>query len=488
MDTNGGGNNSSSSSTNTIRRRERKRSQSLTNDNHLYEIIRMNQPDKPIHQYRDSLFSSSSGFNNFRGFFTLALILLVLATLRVALENVIKYGILINYSQIFWLFFSHTSIWPTIISLSLLNIFIYCSYWIEKLLSKNQINPNKATYIIWLNLASVLLWPIVAVFTIPTHVVAASSFSMMYLIVWLKLYSYHSVNYWCRLHQKKTHKRHNSGDSRQWNNHQHQHQNDNHHHHHTDVTTAINQQLVQYPDNLTISDIYYFICVPTLCYELNFPRTERIRKRFLFKRLFEVIFLTQLILALIQQWMVPTIHNSLKPLQEMDYFRMLERLLKLSIPNHVIWLIWFYTYFHSFLNLIGEILRFGDRQFYKDWWNAESLLYFWKNWNIPVHHWCVRHLYVPLLKRGYSKITVTTIVFLMSAIFHEYLVSVPLCMFRFWAFTGMAMQIPFVFVIHTGFFQGHYANMFVWFSLIIGQPLCILACYHDYYVVHHAVN
>ncbi|OTF81552.1 hypothetical protein BLA29_005984 [Euroglyphus maynei] len=139
----------------------------------------------------------------------------------------------------------------------------------DKKSRKNQINPNKATYIIWINLTSVLLWPIVAVFTIPTHVLAASSFSVI-------------VNYWCRLHQKKTHKRHNSGDSRQWNNH---HQND----HQTDVTTAINKQLVQYPDNLTISDIYYFIFVPTLCYELNFPRTERIRKRFLFKRLFEVV-------------------------------------------------------------------------------------------------------------------------------------------------------------------------------------------------------
>lgn len=41
-------NNTNSSSMNTtIRRRERKRSQSLTNENHLYEIIRMNQPDKP---------------------------------------------------------------------------------------------------------------------------------------------------------------------------------------------------------------------------------------------------------------------------------------------------------------------------------------------------------------------------------------------------------------------------------------------------------
>ena len=36
--------------------------------------------------------------------------------------------------------------------------------------------------------------------------------------------------------------------------------------------------LVQYPDNLTLSDMYYFWFAPTLCYELNFPRSGRIRK------------------------------------------------------------------------------------------------------------------------------------------------------------------------------------------------------------------
>ncbi|CAG2061297.1 unnamed protein product, partial [Timema podura] len=36
--------------------------------------------------------------------------------------------------------------------------------------------------------------------------------------------------------------------------------------------------LVQYPDNLNLHDIIYFIFAPTLCYELNFPRTNRIRK------------------------------------------------------------------------------------------------------------------------------------------------------------------------------------------------------------------
>lgn len=37
--------------------------------------------------------------------------------------------------------------------------------------------------------------------------------------------------------------------------------------------------LVQYPDNLTLPDLYYFLAAPTLCYELNFPRSQRIRKR-----------------------------------------------------------------------------------------------------------------------------------------------------------------------------------------------------------------
>ena len=39
-------------------------------------------------------------------------------------------------------------------------------------------------------------------------------------------------------------------------------------------------KLVDYPDNLNIKDLAYFCVSPTLCYELNFPRTNRIRKRY----------------------------------------------------------------------------------------------------------------------------------------------------------------------------------------------------------------
>lgn len=36
---------------------------------------------------------------------------------------------------------------------------------------------------------------------------------------------------------------------------------------------------VLYPDNLTFGDIFFFLAIPTLCYELKFPRTPRIRVR-----------------------------------------------------------------------------------------------------------------------------------------------------------------------------------------------------------------
>jgi hypothetical protein len=38
----------------------------------------------------------------------------------------------------------------------------------------------------------------------------------------------------------------------------------------------------------------------------------------------------------------------------------------------------FYSFFHCLLNAISELLRYADRQFYLDWWNAESLDIFWR--------------------------------------------------------------------------------------------------------------
>lgn len=429
-------------------------------------------PDKPVHKQRDSLLSSSSGYTNYRGVLNLCIILLVLSNARLVLENIIKYGILIDPVQLFKLFAYNPSSAPSVLILLGLGAIPFISLGIEKLLAKGQLSERFGLFLIIVLLIAEVLCPPVIVHYTDCNAVAASVVLGYVSIVFLKLISYHMVNYWCRgkVAEPKKKRRRSVSSER---------------HNRNDVGNGgIEMELVSYPDNLNLKDMSYFLFVPTLCYELNFPRTARIRKRFLIKRLLEMIFLFQLILCLIQQWIVPTIANSLKPLEEMDYSRMLERLLKLAIPNHFIWLLFFYWYFHSSLNAVAEILRFGDRHFYNDWWNAESVQYFWQNWNIPVHRWCLRHLYIPLLKSGFTKSQAAATVFLASAFFHEYLISVPLKMFRIWSFLGMVGQLPYSILVER-YLRNQYSNMAVWISLIIGQPLCILMYYHDYYVKHY---
>lgn len=90
-------------------------------------------------------------------------------------------------------------------------------------------------------------------------------------------------------------------------------------------------KLVQYPDNLSLRDLFYFLLAPTLCYELNFPRTARIRKRFLIKRILEVLVGMNIVMALFQQWMIPSVKNSLIPFSNMEFTKATERLLKLAV-------------------------------------------------------------------------------------------------------------------------------------------------------------
>jgi diacylglycerol O-acyltransferase-1 len=54
----------------------------------------------------------------------------------------------------------------------------------------------------------------------------------------------------------------------------------------------------------------------------------------------------------------------------------------------------------------------------------------------------VRHLYKPLLQAGMTKTSAMLVVFFTSAFFHEYLISVPLRVFKTWAFLGMMVQAP----------------------------------------------
>ncbi|TKR61705.1 hypothetical protein L596_028785 [Steinernema carpocapsae] len=425
-------------------------------------------PDQSIHKAQDSLFSSSSGWTNYRGFVNLAVLLLVVSNGRVALENLIKYGVLVSPLQ--WIVFVCTDPWnwPNLTLIILANISVFLVVVVEKMLEKKWIGNSFACMVYVVLLSVHMGGPVLVTLSLQGNPLYSAVALSIFVVTALKLISYAHVNYWCRWDRDLR-----RGPS----------------------TSASEDQkkarelgmpvLLRYPQNLTITNMYYFLLAPTLCYELNYPRTPKRRKSFLLRRLGEMVGLSFLIVALNQQWVVPILKNSLIPFSDMDVGRCLERLLKLAVPNHLIWLLFFYLLFHSTLNFLAELLRFGDRQFYKDWWNSETITYFWKSWNIPVHRWALRHIYLPMVRNHYSKMTAALAVFFISALLHEYLVSVPLHMFRLWAYYGMMAQVPLSFVTDYVLRGGRAGNVVVWLSLILGQPMAILMYVHDWYWLHY---
>lgn len=242
-----------------------------------------------------------------------------------------------------------------------------------------------------INLSCLLIFPVIYIYYQKPNPIGAFFAVCSYSIIFLKLVSYCHVNCFYRnnLLNKKNER-------------------------------TTNADSNDYPSNLKLENLYYFLFAPTLCYELNFPRSARIRKRFIVRRLVEIIIICSLQYCLSQQWILPILRTLDRPLSQYSTLENVERLLRLALPNHLIWLLLFYVYFHSTLNLIAELLRFGDRLFYRDWWNATDLYEFWNRWNTIVHDFCKRHIYHPLVHQcGFNKLIGSLVVFAASAFFHE---------------------------------------------------------------------
>lgn len=180
-----------------------------------------------------------------------------------------------------------------------------------------------------------------------------------------------------------------------------------------------------YPRNITLGNLTYFWLAPTLVYQPVYPRSSHIRWSFVAKRLGEFFCLAVFMWLLSAQYATPTLRNSIDKIAVMDIASILERVMKLSTISLVIWLAGFFALFQSLLNALAEVMRFGDREFYTDWWNSSSLGTYWRSWNRPVYLFMKRHVYSPLVGRGWSAFAASTMVFFISAVLHEMLVGIP---------------------------------------------------------------
>ncbi|KAK7750699.1 hypothetical protein SLS62_007399 [Diatrype stigma] len=249
-----------------------------------------------------------------------------------------------------------------------------------------------------------------------------------------------------------------------------------------------------YPSNITMSNLVYFWWAPTLVYQPVYPRTETIRWVFVLKRLAETVGLSVFIWFCSEQYAAPSLMNSLEVLDSLNFVGITERLLKLSTISLVIWLAGFFALFQSSLNGLAEVMRFGDRAFYDDWWNSASLGDYWRLWNKPVYQFMKRHVYSPMIARGYKMGHASVAVFFVSAILHELLVGVPTHNIIGVAALGMLLQLPLIALTQplqkmkgpTGKLIG---NCIFWVSFtILGQPFAALLYFYAWQAKYGSVS
>lgn len=249
-----------------------------------------------------------------------------------------------------------------------------------------------------------------------------------------------------------------------------------------------------YPQNVTVSNLSYFWFAPTLVYQPVYPRTDRIRWSFVAKRVAETIFLSIFIWICSAQYAAPLLRNSLDGVASLNIPSIAERLMKLSTISVVVWLAGFFALFQSYLNALAEVMRFGDRVFYEAWWNSTDLKIYWSTWNKPVYHFMRRHVFSPLVGRGWSSHAASAAVFFVSGVLHEMAVGIPTHSLLGVAFIGMVIQLPLIFVTSplsrvqgkTGKIIG---NCIFWVSFcLVGQPLAALLYFFAWQAKYGSVS
>lgn len=235
-----------------------------------------------------------------------------------------------------------------------------------------------------------------------------------------------------------------------------------------------------YPENITLGNLTYFWWAPTLVYQPVYPRTDKIRWTFVAKRLAEVFGLSVFIWVVSAQYGAPLLRNSMDGMIQLNVTSILERLMKLSTISLVCWLAGFFALFQSFLNALAELTRFGDRNFYDDWWNSPSVGTYWRTWNKPVYQFMKRHIFSPMIGRGWSAGAASIAVFVFSGFLHELCVGVPTHNIIGVAFIGMVAQLPLIaMTAPLERTSGHYGkiagNSMFWISFVlVGQPLAAM--------------
>ncbi|EKG17735.1 Membrane bound O-acyl transferase MBOAT [Macrophomina phaseolina MS6] len=239
-----------------------------------------------------------------------------------------------------------------------------------------------------------------------------------------------------------------------------------------------------YPNNLTLANFADWTVLPTLVYELEYPRQERINWWYVLEKTAATFGIIWVMIVVSQAYIYPPVAETVRmkeagmTLQERTRefpWIVSDILFPLLLEQILTW----YLIWECILNVLAELTRFADRGFYGDWWNSVSFDQYARDWNRPVHNFLLRHVYHSSISSWHlSKSSATFVTFLLSALVHEL---VMFCLFkkvRGYLFAMQLLQVPLVSLSRTRLLKGRtiLGNVVFWIGLFVG-PSFITSLY-----------
>ncbi|CAG7847235.1 Probable sterol O-acyltransferase 1; AltName: Full=Sterol-ester synthase 1 [Serendipita indica DSM 11827] len=229
--------------------------------------------------------------------------------------------------------------------------------------------------------------------------------------------------------------------------------------------TSNGPKQVRWPANITWLNYIDYQMLPTLVYELEYPRTDRVRPMYVLEKTIATFGTFFLLYQYTEHFIMPHIPEAG---QSFVY-----SMLNLALPFMVCYLILFYLIFECICNGFAELSCFADREFYEDWWNSTSWDQFARKWNKPVHTFLLRHVYASTLSYKIGKGNAALLTFFLSACVHELVMAVVTKKIRPYLFVLQMSQIPLIALGRVPFIKRNklLGNVVFWIGLMAGQLL-----------------
>lgn len=254
----------------------------------------------------------------------------------------------------------------------------------------------------------------------------------------------------------------------------------------TDLERELIQQatseLEEYPKNLKLHDFFMYTMYPTVVYETNYPRTDRIRWGYAFSKISATMGIFVVMIVVAEQMMHPVavwanqLRESGSLWERVEGYPLV--FLNIFPPFVLLYLLTFYIIWDAILNSIAELTMFGDREFYRDWWNSTQWAKFARDWNVPVHNFLQRHVYSSSrLFLKLSRNQAMTFTFILSSFVHELAMYVIFGRVRGYLLLMQLTQLPMQFLSEVKFFKERprFGLVMFWFGIALGPSiLCSL--------------